>query len=109
MRLTIVKQAGLPGAPDTTASVAGDVLTVNGQAFDLSGVPEGGEALAQGEGHPFAGPIRRENGVLQVPVIWAYDTASADPDQGAESPVLDVSGGVVPDTIVRKPDLEDVE
>lgn len=109
MRLTIVKQAGLPGAPATAASVAGDVLTVNGQAFDLSGVPEGGEALAQGDGHPFAGPIKRLGGVLLVPMIWTYDAASADPDQGSNVPVMEVTGGAVADPIVRKPELEDVE
>lgn len=109
MKLAIMKQVGLPDAPETTASASGDVLTVNGEVFDLSLVPEGGSAVAEGEGHPFVGPITRSGGVLQVPMIWTYDAANADPDQGSDVPVVEVTGGAVPDPIVRKPDLEDVE
>lgn len=82
MKLTVHLAAGLPGADETTASVAGDVLTVSGIAYDLSAVPEGGRAEPQGN-HPFIAPITREGGVIHAALAWRYDGAAADPDQGA--------------------------
>lgn len=87
---------------DTTASVSGDVLTVDGVAYDLSGVPEGGEARPTGD-HPFSGPITRTDGVLHLAIIWHFDAATAEPDQGAQYPVLTVTSGDVPDPVKRKP------
>jgi hypothetical protein len=82
MILILSPSRGLPGHPETALSVAGDVLTVDGIAFDLAQVPEGGEATASGE-HPFAGPIRRQGGVLQVPVRVLLDDSAA-PHQPAD-------------------------
>lgn len=39
MKLTLSPVRGLPGAPETTLSVAGDVLTVDGTPYDLSPIP----------------------------------------------------------------------
>ena len=76
MKLTTSAQAGLPGTPETTASVAGDVLTVNGITYDLSLVPEGGEATPEGD-HPFIGTITRTNGEIVATIIWSYGPGAA--------------------------------
>ena len=91
MILSLSPSRGLPGQPETTLNVAGDVLTVDGIAFDLSQVPEGGEATASGE-HPFAGPIRRLGGVLHVPVRVLLDD-SATPHQPADPAHWTISAG----------------
>lgn len=108
MKLTLHMQAGLPGDPETTASVAGDILTVNGVAYDLSPVPEGGEATPEGES-PFVGAITRENGEPVAAILWRYDGATADPNQGTELPVATITSGNVPDPVLRKPEPEPEE
>jgi len=106
MKLTLHLIAGLPGQDETTAAVAGDVLTVNGVAYDLSSVPDGGRAEATGE-HPFAGPIARIDGAIHAPLTWYYDGASALEDQGEEHPIADIANGPVRGPVTRKPVLED--
>lgn len=102
MEITCLCIAGLPGQPETTASVSGDVITVAGTAYDLSAVPEGGFADPEGD-HPFAGRITRIDGVLHLSLRWTYDTATAEPIQPAAAPVLSVPAGAVPDPVTRKP------
>lgn len=85
MKITIHPIAALPGHPDDTVEVDGDTITVNGVDYDLSAIPEGGEATAEGE-HPFAGPIRREGGELHLGLIYHYSTSTAEPDQGDTPP-----------------------
>lgn len=78
MHLTLSPIRGLPGQPETTLSVAGDVLTIDGTAFDLSPVPEGGEGWPDGD-HPFIPPIRRADGVIHATVmVLLGDTAASD-------------------------------
>ena len=102
MKITCICIAGLPGQPETTASVIGDTLTVDGVAYDLSSVPEGGFAEPEGD-HPFVGRIERTGGVLGLSLRWRYDTATANPIQPTDAPVLSVVAGAVPDPIIRKP------
>lgn len=71
MKLTLIPQRNLPDRPETTTYVAGDVLTVDGEAYDLSVVPEGGIAIP--EGFPFVGNIARTNGVIEATLIVQYD------------------------------------
>lgn len=101
MKLTLYLIAGLPGADETTADVAGDVLTVNGEAYDLSSIPDGGQAGATGD-HPFIGPIQRIDGVIHAPLIWHYDGVTALEDQGEDHPVADVTSGPVDAPVARK-------
>lgn len=50
-----------------TASLAGDVLTLNGEAFDFSALPEGGTLPAEAIVSDWiSGPISRINGDLHL-------------------------------------------
>ncbi|QBR36025.1 hypothetical protein ETW23_07600 [Leisingera sp. NJS201] len=108
MKITIQTKAALPGAPETSALVGGDVITVDGVPFDLSGVPEGGFATPEGD-HPFIGRITRIDGELHVRLRWRYAAAAAEPVQPAELPALSVSNGPVPDPIVRNPQTSEAK
>lgn len=102
MHITFICSAGLPGLPETSASVVGDTLTVDGAEYDLSAVPEGGFAEPSGD-HPFVGRISRSGGVLSLSLRWRYDLATAEAHQPSVAPVLIVVAGAVPDPITRKP------
>ncbi|WP_291732353.1 hypothetical protein [Leisingera sp. F5] len=109
MKVTCICVAGLPRQSETSASVNGDVITVDGVPFDLSEVPDGGFADPEGENHPFIGRIERINGGLHVRLRWFYSGAAAEPDQPAVPPVFMVIIGAVPDPIIRKPLTSEVE
>lgn len=102
MQITCTCIAGLPGQLETTASVNGDTITVDGVAYDLSAVPEGGFAEPEGD-HPFVGQISRIEGELHLSLLWHYDTSTAEAHQPGAAPVLTVTEGAVPDPITRKP------
>lgn len=56
-----------------SASRTGDILTVNGEAFDLSGIPEGAILPADAiDSHWFAGPVERIGGVLHVTLMLPH-------------------------------------
>lgn len=101
MKLILSPVAGLPGAAETTASVAGDVLTVNGVAYDISAVPEGGEANPAGD-HPFIGSIIRTAGEIVATLRWQYG-AGAAPNQPTDPAhwVATITDGPVPSPIVE--------
>ena len=103
MQITCIPVAGLPGQSDTSASVNGDVITVNGTAYDLSAIPEGGFADPVGSSHPFVGRITRIQGAIHLRMMWRYSTETAQPDQPAEHEAQTIASGAVPDPIVRKP------
>jgi len=100
MKIRTVLVGRPSGSPETTMSVSADVATVNGTAYDLSGVPEGGSAVPGGD-HPFVGAIKRVGGQIEVSVHWSYDTATASPDQGSDHPVFVTTSGAVPDPVQR--------
>ncbi|KHE30971.1 hypothetical protein LH31_32290, partial [Pseudomonas aeruginosa] len=60
--------APLPGSDEHLSLVRiGDVLTVNGQAFDFTPLPEGGELPAEAIGSEwFAGSVVRRAGRIQL-------------------------------------------
>ena len=76
MKLTLSPQAGLPGQAEMTIHVACDIITVDGTPYDLSPVPEGGEATA--EDSPFRGKITRVNGVINCTVLVRLGDTAAD-------------------------------
>lgn len=54
-------------APDFSLSRTGDVLTINGEPFDLSQLPEGATLPAEAiESEHFSGPVTRVGGVLHL-------------------------------------------
>ena len=91
--------AGLPGKPETSANVDGDVITVNGKKYDLSNVPDGGIAEPTGD-HPFVGVITRTGGAISCTLVWGYDGSTAVPDQPKPA-MAKVTNGPVPDPVAR--------
>ncbi|HHM0555336.1 TPA: hypothetical protein ACRDQR_000656 [Pseudomonas aeruginosa] len=73
--------APLPGSDERLSlSRAGDVLTVNGQAFDFTPLPEGGELPTEAIGSElFAGPVARRDGRLELTLRFplAADASAA--------------------------------
>lgn len=84
---------------DTTVSVDGLTVTVDGTPYDLAVIPEGGQAEAE-EGGPFIGIVTRE----EVTVLYHYDGSTAEPDQSTDWADYSyfIESGPVPDPIVRK-------
>ena len=103
MKLTLSPQVGLPDQPETTLHVAGDIITVDGTPYDLSPVPEGGEATA--EDSPFVGKITRINGVINCTVLVQLDSTAAD-DQGSDPWVVENATGDITIPAIRK-EVED--
>ena len=77
----------------TTVAVNGLVVTVDGTDYDLSVIPEGGQAEAD-ENSPFIGTVTRES----VTIRYEYDSQLAEPDQSTELAdyTFDVTSGDVP-------------
>ena len=87
----------------TTVSVNGLVLTIDDTGYDLSIIPEGGQAEAS-EDSPFIGTVTRES----VTIRYEYDSSKAEPDQSTnwDDYTFDVVEGEVPCPIKWKPGLE---
>lgn len=93
MHLTLSPQAGLPGQPETTIHVAGDVITIDGTACDLSPVPEGGEG--EWPDSLFTSPIRRIDGAIHATVLVRLDQAAADDQPGSPWVIPNAAGAVI--------------
>lgn len=103
MKIILSPTQGLPGQAETTVSVSGDTLTVDGQAYDLSAVPEGGEATPKEEDHPFIGKITRQDGTINatIRVSLGDDAKSVQPAEWSHWTINDAEGPVtIP--VVRK-------
>lgn len=85
----------------TTVSLIGLVLTIDGTEYDLSIIPEGGQAEAS-EGSPFIGTVTRD----LVTIRYEYDSSKAEPDQSSnwDDYTFDVAEGEVPCPIKWKPE-----
>ncbi|PWE26519.1 hypothetical protein C4N9_21600, partial [Pararhodobacter marinus] len=94
MHLILSAVRGLPGQAETALSVAGDVLTIDGVAYDLGPVPEGGRATPAPGDHPFIGLITREGGEIHATVRVMLDDTAA-PDQPASPWAVTVTSGPV--------------
>jgi len=99
-QITIYPQAGLPGAADDTASVAGAVLTHNGTDYDLSAIPDGGKGEPSGD-HPFVKAITRSGDVLSYGLRMIYDETTAVLLQTREDWSVTVEDADVPDLVER--------
>ena len=87
----------------TTVSVTGLVLTIDDTEYDLSIIPEGGQAEAS-EGSPFIGTVTRDS----VTIRYEYESLKAEPDQSTDwaDYTFDVVEGEVPCPIKWKPESE---
>lgn len=79
---------------------------MDGVPYDLSAVPEGGEATPQGD-HPFHRRITRMGGELRVALVWRYGTRRAACRQPATTPIT-VTDGPVPSPVVPAPEPEEI-
>ena len=77
----------------TTVSISGLTLTIDGTDYDLSAIPEGGQAEASEES-PLIGTVTRE----QVTIRYEYDSQLAEPNQSTDwaDYTFDISSGTVP-------------
>ena len=109
MHLTISPMRALPGQEETTILVQGDTITVDGTAFDLSAVPEGGEATPEGV-HPFVGTITRQSGLIHATVRIRLDgTAEREQPSDPAHWSLEPVEGPVELPIIRIPEPEEEE
>lgn len=94
MNLLIIPQRGLPGEPETMVSVNGEVITIDGADYDLSPVPDGGEA--DWPESPILA-IQRTNGVLCVSVLVRLgdDAAAEQPDDPQRWSITNATGKVM--------------
>lgn len=99
MKITLSPQQGLPGQPEMTITVNGDLLIIDGTTYDLSAVPEGGEGWPD-EG-PFVGPIKRIGGKLYVTVIARLGDTAADVQGGPW--IIENASGAIAIPAERKP------
>jgi hypothetical protein len=77
----------------TTVSVDGLTISIDGEAIDLSVIPEGGYAEPD-EDSPFIGNVTRD----EVTVLYHYESLKALPDQSKDwaDYTFDVTAGPVP-------------
>lgn len=87
----------------TSVSLIGLVLTIDGTDYDLSVIPEGGQAEAS-EDSPFIGTVTRDS----VTIRYEYGSAKAEPDQSTNwaDYTFEVVQGEVPCPIKWKPEPE---
>lgn len=92
-----------PVASNKTNSVSVNdlVITIDGTEYDLSVIPEGGQAEAS-EDSPFIGTVARDS----VTIRYEYDSSKAEPNQSTDwdDYTFDVVGGEVPCPIRWKPE-----
>lgn len=99
----IIKLSPVASNKTTTVSVRGLVLTIDGAEYNLSIIPEGGQAEAS-EDSPFIGTVTRGS----VTIRYEYDSLKAESDQSTnwDDYTFDVSNGEVPCPIRWKPEPE---
>ena len=92
----------------TKISVNGLIVTVDGTNYDLSIIPEDGQAEAK-EGSPFIGVVTRD----EVTINYCYDSSKAEPRQSADwsDYTFEIENGEVPCPIrwLPEPEPETVE
>lgn len=90
----------------TVVSVSGLTVTVDGTDYDLSVIPEGGQAEAD-VNSPFIGTVTRE----QVMIRYEYNSQLAEPNQPTDwaDYTFDITVGEVPCPIKWKEILKVTE
>lgn len=102
MKVTLSPIAAV-NVPKMQIIINGLIVTINGQEYDLSPIPEGGQAEAS-EDSPFTGVITRE----RVTIRYEYDMALAEDNQSTDwaDYTFDIVSGEVPCPIKWKPAKE---
>ena len=108
MHLILHPIPAVPGLAETTVHVSGETLTVDGVAYDLSAVPESGEATPEGDGHPFVGSITRISGVIHAEIYVSYDPVVSEVHHPADPAhwVIEDAAGEIELPVLRKPEPE---
>ena len=91
----------------TSVSVAGLVLAIDGTEYDLSIIPEGGQAGASSDS-PFIGTVTRDS----VTIRYEYESLKAEPGQSTDwaDYTFEVVDGEVPCPIRWKPEpVQEIE
>ncbi|MCP9337648.1 hypothetical protein [Stutzerimonas xanthomarina] len=90
-----------------TASLTGDVLTLNGQPFDFTQLPEGGTLPADAIASEWiVGPVSRINGELRLTLRLPY---ISDGSHFAPEPIHVTEDGPIPLPLDPEPEPEVIE
>lgn len=76
-------------------TVDGNKLTVDGQEFDLSVMPDNSVCEAS---YPAVGHVKKQGGVIELTLVYHYDSARAESHQptAAEAYTFTINSGEVP-------------
>lgn len=86
-------------------SLKGLMLTIGDTDYDLSVIPEGGQAEAE---EPFVGVCTRE----EVSVMYPYSTDLYEPNQPTDASVYEIEladGEAVVCPLIKRPVVEEIE
>jgi hypothetical protein len=86
----------------TTISVSGEKIIVDDVEFDLSPIPDGGQVEAV---EPAIGVIKRVDGVIEMTVLYHYDSNLAELNQPIEiaDNIVDIVSGDVASPVLWLP------
>lgn len=88
----------------STISVQGERLTVDGQEFDLSVLPDNSVCEAT---YPAVGTVKKQGGEIEITIIYHYDSAKAESHQptSASAYTFNISSGAVPCPILWRTEV----
>lgn len=104
-RIKLVPQAG---NRDTVIRALGDVLTIDGVAVDFAPLGEGEQCETSA---PLLGMASRVDGVVNISVLFHYDSATAESMQSTNPAdyLIELVEGDAPDIIKRRPKAEQLD
>lgn len=84
-----------PQRRDDSLSVSkqGDVLTINGDAFDFSTIPDGGE-IPEVPSELIIGPVSRTSDQIQITLIRPYGATASEADI-SPAPLENAQDGII--------------
>ena len=79
-----------------TVSISDDVLTVNGEAFDFTPLPDGATLpFGSIDSEWFAGPVTRTGGQIEVTLLLPYNHGNASSNGTFPEPIMTTVNGPV--------------
>lgn len=79
-----------------TVSISGDVLTVNGEAFDFTPLPEGATLPRDAvDSEWFSGPVSRTGGQIELTLLFPYKNGNASTNVTFPKPIVTTGDGPV--------------